>query len=410
MKLAVCCLGLSAFLTQLTLMRELLSAFCGNELVVGVVLGAWMLLTGLGAALGRTASRLRSPIAAFVAAEILIALLPIADVFLLRWLRNVVFIRGAEVGVAETTISCFALLAPYCLVMGYALTLACRAAEAADGLCRLSRRENGATFAERKATSVIGRIYVLDNLGNVVGGVAFLVVLVHLFGHFGMLYVAGALNLSAAVLVALSARGRWLAAAALTALAALVAVMAVFDLDQVSRRLELAGQDVIYQGLSPYGSLVVTKAASQLNFIENGAPLFSTENAAKAEETVHYAMAQRPAARRVLLVSGGVSGTLQEILKYPVERVDYVELDPLILEVARRYLPDSLADPRIHPVNTDGRLYVRQFAGKGDRLHLPERPEGCSAQMVPVPFFRLHLPERPEGCSAQMVPVPFSGL
>ena len=35
---AVCCLGLSAFLTQLALMRELLSAFCGNELVVGIVL------------------------------------------------------------------------------------------------------------------------------------------------------------------------------------------------------------------------------------------------------------------------------------------------------------------------------------------------------------------------------------
>ena len=56
-------------LTQLTLMRELLSAFCGNELVVGIVLGAWMLLTGVGATLGRTASRLRSPIVAFVAAE-----------------------------------------------------------------------------------------------------------------------------------------------------------------------------------------------------------------------------------------------------------------------------------------------------------------------------------------------------
>ena len=75
---------------------------------------------------------------------------------------------------------------------------------------------------------------------------------------------------------------------------------------------------MIYHGLSPYGSLVVTKSGGQLNFIENGAPLFSTENAEKVEETVHYAMAQRPHAVNVLLVSGGVSGTLQELLKYPV--------------------------------------------------------------------------------------------
>ena len=66
--LAVCCLGLSAFLTQLTLMRELLGVLSGNELVFGVVLGSWMLLTGIGSALGRTAGRLRSPLVVFIVA------------------------------------------------------------------------------------------------------------------------------------------------------------------------------------------------------------------------------------------------------------------------------------------------------------------------------------------------------
>ena len=64
--LAIACLGLSAFLTQLTLMRELLGVLSGNELVFGVVLGSWMLLTGIGSALGRAASRLRSPFVVFV--------------------------------------------------------------------------------------------------------------------------------------------------------------------------------------------------------------------------------------------------------------------------------------------------------------------------------------------------------
>ncbi len=34
--------------------------------------------------------------------------------------------------------------------------------------------------------------------------------------------------------------------------------------------------------------------------------------------------------------------------------------------------------------------------GKGDRHHLPERPEGCFAQMVPVPFFLARLARRQE--------------
>ncbi|MGD0898139.1 MAG: hypothetical protein ABR915_09915, partial [Thermoguttaceae bacterium] len=93
------CLGFSAVLTQLTLMRELLGILAGNELIFGIVLGSWMLLGGLGAALGRAARRLRSPLDALVAAQTLVALLPVGSVFVLRTLRNVVFVRGAEIGV-----------------------------------------------------------------------------------------------------------------------------------------------------------------------------------------------------------------------------------------------------------------------------------------------------------------------
>jgi spermidine synthase len=373
--LAVCCLGLSAFLTQLTLMREFVSGFSGNELVFGIVLGNWMLLTGIGSTLGKTASRLRSPIVAFLIAQFLIALLPIADVFLLRWLRNVVFLTGVEVGVTETVASCFLLLAPYCLVTGYALTTACQIAATAF------RRPE---LADSAAVE-IGRVYLLDNLGNVFGGIAFLAVFAYLLSHFGMLYVAGCLNLLAAGIVAMTVGRRLFAAAAFVALVAILGVAASLDLDSISLRLEYAGQNVVFHGESPYGSLVATETAGQLNFIGNGVPLFSTHNTEQNEESVHYAMAQRPDAKRVLLISGGVSGTAREILKYPVEAVDYVELDPLILAAARRFLPNALSEkgseevvatesdesatsarqpppspsPRLHVINSDGRLFVR---------------------------------------------------
>ena len=109
-------------------------------------------------------------------------------------------------------------------------------------------------------------------------------------------------------------------------------------------------------------------------------PLFSTHNVEQIEETVHYAMAQRPDARRVLLISGGVSGTAREVLKYPVEAVDYVELDPLILEVARRFLPESLADPRIHVIQADGRLFVRQTHERYDVV-IVDVPDPSTSQL-----------------------------
>jgi spermidine synthase len=387
--LAVCCLGLSAFLTQLVLMRELLCVFSGNELVFGIVLGNWMLLTGIGSTLGKTASRLRSPISVLVVAEILIAVLPIADVFLLRWLRNVVFIRGAEVGVTETVASCFVLLAPYCLVTGYALTVACTAAATRNCRRRLQtpiaavqETESATGVASHSSGSPtgIGRVYLLDNLGNVLGGLAFLIVLVHWCNHFQMLCFAALLNSLCGIWLALAIRRRLLAVVTAATLVALLATATIVNLNEVSRRLEYAGQHVVFDGDSPYGNLVVTRSAGQLNFIENGVPLFSTNDIGQIEETVHYAMAQRPNARRVLLISGGVSGTAREVLKYPVKAVDYVELDPLVLDVARRWLPESLSDRRIHVIQGDGRQFVRQTQQRYDVV-IVDVPDPSTSQI-----------------------------
>ena len=115
---------------------------------------------------------------------------------------------------------------------------------------------------------------------------------------------------------------------------------------------------------SPYGRLVVTKAGGQINFIENGLPIIATPNVEQVEETVHYAMAQRPAARRVLLIGGGVAGTAQEIAKYHAAAVTYVEIDPLIITAGQRFLPSALQ--RVHIINTDGRLFLNQTTATFD--------------------------------------------
>ena len=91
-------------------------------------------------------------------------------------------------------------------------------------------------------------------------------------------------------------------------------------------------------------------------------------------------MAQRPEARRVLLVSGGVSGTAREVLKYGVEAVDYVELDPRDPRGGRRFLPESLArsaDPR-HQRPTAG--YVKQTAERYDVVIL-DVPDPSTSQI-----------------------------
>jgi spermidine synthase len=132
------------------------------------------------------------------------------------------------------------------------------------------------------------------------------------------------------------------------------------DLDEWTTRREFAPQNVVFHGDSPYGRLVVTESAGQYTFFQNGVPFLSTGDVLAVEEAAHYALCQRPEATRVLLLSGGVSGTAKEVLKWGVADVDYVELDPLVLAAGRRFSPESLDDPRIHVHAADGREFVKR--------------------------------------------------
>ncbi len=359
---AIFSLGVSAVITQLVLMREMLAAFSGNELVLGIILGNWMLLTGLGAWLGRATNKLRDPVAAIFFALLLLAFIPLAQIVALRELRDVVFIRGSLVGITGTIAASFALLAPYCLISGVLLTLACR------------------VFVERGGPDGIGHVYFADSAGSIAGGVLFSFALVRWLDHFASLCVPAVLMLAAAGVLAFYFRRRILHGIFVVAAIAFVVLISFFHFDAISTNRQFAGQDVVFRGNSPYGRLVVTEDSGQLNFIENGVPMFSTRNEAHVEETIHYAMAQRPGAKNVLLISGGVSGTAREILKYPVARVTYVELDPLIVEAGKKFLPESIDDPRIRVVMNDGRLFVKQTAEKFDVV-IVDVPDPSTSQI-----------------------------
>jgi len=426
--LAVGGLGVAAVMTQLALLRELLGAFSGNELVLGIGLGCWLLLTGAGTWLGRWVARWASladradvrrwsgltlprqardpehverarrservelacrggdnalhlgkpsaeslpvagpesptgesnmstpdqgtgnPVAAtFTTGLIAIALLPLMQVVAVRGLRDVVFVRGAAVGVIGTVLGTMVLLLPFCVVSGAMLTLAC-------GLLPQPAGADG-----------IGRVYVADTVGSIAGGVLFSFVLIPWFDHFALLCFPATLNLLLAGALAWHFRQRLLLASTAIVAAGLAAHVALVDADDVTTAVQHWGQQMVYRANSPYGRLVVTEDSGQLTFFENGVPVITTHAIEQVEETVHYAMSQRPDARKVLLVSGGVTGTAREILRYPaVTEVTYVELDPQIVEAGRRFLAENLADARIKIVATDGRRFVRQTAERFD--------------------------------------------
>ncbi len=363
--------GASAVMTQLALMRELLGAFSGNELVFGLSLGSWLLLTATGTWLARRAQRIDAPERAFNWGQIGIALLPLAQIVAVRALRDVVFTRGAAVGVSETLLGCLALLAPYCLLSGAMLTLAC------TWLARTGEHAGA------------GRVYVADVIGSIAGGTAFILALLARRDHFALLCFPALLNLALAALLAWRSNRTAFATGSTLTASAVIAAATMIDVDDISTRWQHAGA-VVFRASSPYGRLVVTRDAGQLTFFENGVPVIFSGNTGRIEETVHYPMSQRPEARRVLLISGGVAGAAREILRYGVDEVTTVELDPRMIEAGRRWLPENPANPRLRVAADDGRRFVQRASVRYDIviLDLPDPSTFQLNRFLTVEFFR----------------------
>jgi len=75
-------------------------------------------------------------------------------------------------------------------------------------------------------------------------------------------------------------------------------------------------------------------------------------------------LTQHPRPRRLLLIGGGLGGLSQELLKGPVEALDYVEADPQLVALLHEHLPPELkrplSGPRFRAYGCDGRYFVRK--------------------------------------------------
>lgn len=84
------------------------------------------------------------------------------------------------------------------------------------------------------------------------------------------------------------------------------------------------------------------------------------------EMVVHLPLFTHPDPRRVLIVGGGDGGALREAVKHPgVERVVMVEIDGLVVEKCREFLPTIAAafdHPKAEVLIEDGIDYVRRAA------------------------------------------------
>jgi spermidine synthase len=374
MGVALAVIGFTSMIGQVVLMRELVATFYGNELVFGLILAAWLLWVAAGSAgLGRLAKGRKLGPGAFATGLALAALFLPAQIALTRAIRIVLDITpGALVSFGSMAWSIFLILAPLCLLLGWQFTLGSR------------------LLVERGGT--VGRAYVCEGWGAAIGGALFSFLLVRFLNPFHIALGVGAVNLAVGwwllrqVLRQVTnlsyIRRGWVFA---VGLAALLLALLAWSLGRTLHRTTLAWQweDALLVRDTIYGRLTVVGRDGQRVFFQNGLLMFETQSTFP-EEVAHFPLLEHPAPRSVLLIGGGAGGDLREILKHPVSEVHYVELDPAVIETARRYLPPEdravLDDARVTLAHTDGRLYVKEAGRRFDAV-IVDLPEPSTGQL-----------------------------
>lgn len=358
-------MGVCCSISQILLFREFMVVFLGNELILGVIFVNWLLTLALGSwGLGRLSEGFRDDLALLASTLVAAALLLPLQILWVRSLASLLAPRGEIVGLLKTFYTTLLVLLPFCSLHGLQFTVGCR------------------LYASRAlASPSIALVYVLEALGSVLGGLLFTLLLVHRLQVLELSIVLSLLNLLLASLLLGLRRPRPRLQLASTLLLMLLGLYALSSglaasVDEVSYRWLWRGLRLMHHENSIYGNVAITRSDGQMDFWVNGLPLFTAPNPdiAYVELVAHLPMLYHPSPRRVLIIGEGLGGVLREVLEHPVEHVTYVELDPLIIELAEAYSVGwVLSDPRVEVVNLDGRLYVKGRPQPYDvvLLHLP---------------------------------------
>ncbi len=372
-KAAPLLVGFTAVVGQIVLMREVIILFSGNEISMGIALAAWLVWTAAGSGL---ASRMRtgrvSARHTVAALQCLAGASLVPTVWMLRAGRAAFqTVPGELIGPLPMLITTLVCLSVFCILSG-GLFLAA---------ARMVQQESA--VSERVAVSWA---YVLEAAGSGLGGVLCSVLLLRFFGSFQIAGIVALVNLGAAAILFFPLKG-WKVAIAALAVAAVAIPWAAW----VAHRLDTSAEQRLWQGFhvvqsrnTIYGNLTVVATGDLQTIYDNGVKLASIPDEAAAEEAVHYALLEHPAPKSVLLIGGGANGSVQQALRHPsVRRLDYVELDPALVEMSRQISPGfapSLSDARVRAHIADARLWLKTTPERFDAI-VVDLPDPETAQL-----------------------------
>jgi spermidine synthase len=372
LKVSLFIMGLSGITAQIVLLRELLVSFLGNELTLGVVIANWLILVAVGSSLiGKSVEKVERKLEVFVLFQLVLSVAFPLTIFLCRVFKNILLTTpGEALGFAPIFYSSLLILIPVTLPYGALFTYGCKLYAQYDG----------------EDASSVGQVYLFETVGSIIGGLLLTFLLIQYFNSFTIAFLISLSNsLMSIFLLWLKPRSSKAAfQKALMVLSILLSFLFAYGLlpqtsnsfHQSSIRSQWRGLNIIHYENSIYGNITVTKRGEQYTFFADGVPSITTPvpDIASIEDFVHFPMLFHEKPESILILNGGAGGMIHEILKYPVTRLGYVELDPLLLRLVQKFstplTQSELSDKRVRIHYLDGRLFAQRTQDRFDIIFI----------------------------------------
>ncbi|MCK5578583.1 MAG: hypothetical protein KAI63_03570 [Planctomycetes bacterium] len=404
-------LGLVAVIAQTIAIREFLVVFSGNEICLGIIFAAWLIGITLGAGVGAFITDRLSWLIELLALLLIVMcfVLP-AEIYFIRISRSFLDIPiGQHIPFWSLVAMSLFILVPFSFLLGAIFPVSCKTYS--EYGIKKNRNHKSAIRNPNSAISVdpavqIGWVYIFEALGGLIGGVVFTFFLVERFNAWQIVILTDCFLLAMTFLV-LSLSSRRFPRAVLKSVSLLLLVGALVILFSratdwhnrtIKQRWQILNEKItLRESLdSKYENLAIGEYNEQFTLYANAHPVFSFPDDYTYAPLANFLLTEHPDPKNVLLI-GGNEGLIKEMLKHPLDRLDYVQLDPKVIELVSKYLDEESRqvieknkNKILFTHSVDGRYFVKHTSRKYD-LVIVDMPDPSTAMInrfYTLDFFR----------------------
>jgi spermidine synthase len=325
-------IGFVSCSVQLLLIREMLNIAGGYELITGIFLASWLIVSAIGVALAD-----KSPLYDVRKINLIFSISPLISLLLLFLLSRLFLVTGESPSFLASMIYTFLILIPFCIASGFSF------------IKLISIARSGNDF-------IPGKSFSIETTGGVIAGILIPLLTSGLLNTYRLLLLIILLSV-AYVLLTFYIRSHKSKLCAKICIAVLAASIIILNPDILFRQILLPGIKIISSKDTPYGNITIGIYEDEKSIYYNHRLLAYNNDVIEREENIHYAMLQSETPEKVILISGSLDSHLPEILKYPVKKIIYIERDPVLTQSVLSGKYNSSGEIVIE--NDDAYRYIR---------------------------------------------------